>query len=216
MHELHKFFDDHKLIGIVRASEHEDAVNIARAVLAGGFKIIEISMNIPQAPKLIESLCKKEHGNGYLVGAGTVTDGEIAQRAINAGAKFVSSQFTDKAILTVCKNNNSFVIQGAATPTEVMDAIGLSVDLVNLYPIDLLGGASYAPRLKKFCPISKLMASGGVTCENVLDHIRTGVAAVAIGRAICDKQLVRSHNWQEITDRARKFQQKLDSLKVAR
>jgi len=209
-----KFFDDHKLIGIVRASEHEDATSIARALIAGGFKLIEVSMSVPQAPRLIESLAKKENGNGYWVGAGTVTDGEAAQRAINAGAKFISSQFTDKAILTVCKNNNTFVIQGAATPTEVMEANALSVDLVNLYPIDSIGGSAFLKRLKRFC--SHLMVSGGVTCDNVLDYLHDGATAVAIGRAICEKTLIRAHNWHEITERAKKFQQKLESLKIAR
>ena len=218
MDETLKFFDDHKLIAVVRAGDPEDAGQVARAVLAGGFKLIEIAMTIPQAPRVIESLAKKEgaNGNGYLIGAGTVTGGEMAQRAVNAGAKFISSQFTDKSILTVCKNNSTFVIQGAATPTEVMEAHGSSVDLINLYPIDFLGGSAYLKRLRKVCQISRLMVSGGVTCENVLDYIRDGAAAVAIGRSICDKALIRAHNWQEITERAKKFQQKLESLKIAR
>ena len=217
MDDTLKFFDDHKLVAAIRASDPEDALQIAHAVLAGGFKLIEISMTTPQAARVIETLAKKENGKEeHLIGAGTVTDGEVAQRAINAGAKFISSQFSDRAILTVCKNNGTFVIQGAATPTEIMEASGLLVDLINLYPIDFIGGPSFLQRMRKFCQASRLMVSGGVTCENVLEYIRDGAAAVAIGRAICDKVLIRAHNWQEITERAKKFQQKLETLKIPR
>lgn len=215
MDDTLKFFDDHKLIGVVRANEHDDAANIAKAILAGGFKIIEISMTVPQAPRLIETFAKKE-SNGFMVGAGYVSDGEIAQRAINAGAKFISSNFTDKAILTVCKNNSTFVIQGAATPTEIVEAAGINADLINLYPIDLLGGSLFLRRIRRACQVSKLMVSGGITCENFTDYIRDGAIAAAIGQSICDKSLIRAHNWHEITERAKKFQQKLESLKVAR
>ncbi len=211
MDDTFKFIDDHKLIAAVRVSDAEDAQQIAHAIIAGGFKILEIAFSTPQATKLIETFSKKE---SILVGAGNILDGEMAQRAINAGAKFISSPFTDKAILTVCKNNSTFVIQGAATPTEVMEAQGINVDLINLYPVDLLGGSAYLKRLRKTCNLSRIMASGGITCENVVDYIRDGAVAVTIGRALCDKTLIRAHNWQEITERAKKIQQKLESLKV--
>lgn len=213
MDDTFKFIDEHKLIAAVRTSDPEDAQQVAHAIIAGGIHIVEIAMGIPQATRVIETLAKKEN---LFVGAGTVTDGEMAQRAINAGAKFISSQFTDKSIITVCKNNGAFVIQGAATPTEVMEASSLSVDLINLYPIDSIGGPSFLARVRKFCPSARFMVGGGITCDNVVEYIREGAVAAAMSRAICDKTLIRAHNWQEITERAKKIEQKLESLKVAR
>ena len=211
--ETLKFIDDNKLIAVIRASELEDANAIAKAVIAGGFKILEISMNMPHATKLIESLSKKEN---LLVGAGSVPDAEAAQRAISAGAKYISSRFTDKAIITVSKNAGVFVIQGAATPTEIIEAQSMHVDLISLYPVDLLGGSKFLKRVRKLGQTSKLMVAGGIDCENFLDYIRDGAVAVSIGGAICDKALIRAHSWQEITERAKKVQQKLESLKVAK
>jgi len=212
LEDIFKILDEHKLIANIRASEHEDAAHLAKAVLAGGFKILEISMSVPQAPRLIEALSK----NGALIGASSVTDGEMAQRAINAGAKFISSHFVDKIILTVGKNNNVFVIQSAATPTEAMDAFNSGVDLIDLYPIDVLGGPGFAKRLKRALPITRLMVSGGVNCDNFLEYLRVGANVVEIGSAICDKSLIRAHNWAEVTERAKKFQQRLESIKAAR
>lgn len=210
MDDTLKFIDEHKLIASIRASDPDDAQAIAKALAAGGFKMFEIPMTVPHAARTIETLAKKEE---LFVGAGTVADGEVAQRAINAGAKFVASQFTDKTVITVCKNNNTLVIQGAATPTEVMEATALFVDLINLYPIETIGGPSFLGRAKKFCPSStRFLVSGGVTCDNILDYIREGATAVTLGRVLCDKSLIRAHHWDEITERAKKIYQKLESL----
>ena len=81
--------------------------------------------------------CKKE---GILFGAGAILDGEMAQRAVNAGAKFLASLYTDDEIVNVAKNNDSFVIQGASTLTEVFNAYQCGADLVRIYPAGFLGG----------------------------------------------------------------------------
>ena len=213
MSEPLKFFEDQKIIAVIRATEHSDAEAITKAILDSGIRIIEFAPNIPQVFKLIETFSKQ---SDVLVGLGSATDGEMAYRAINAGAKYVSSHYTDKNIFTVCKNNGSFVIQGAATVTEVIEAYQLGVDLIKIYPANFLGEAPFVNRLKRSFPFLKLVPSGGVTLDNFLDYIRVGAVACAVGRALCDKSLIRAHQWSEITERAKQFTQKLDSLKVSR
>ncbi len=84
--ETLKWFEEYKLIAVVRSGSAEDAEEMIKAATIGGFHLFEISMQTPQAVRLIETYSKKE---GFLFGAGSVTDGEMAQRAINAGAKFL-------------------------------------------------------------------------------------------------------------------------------
>ena len=213
MEDTLKFFEEHKIIAVIRASEHSDADAIAKALIDGGIKIIEITPNVPQATKLIESLSKQ---NQVLIGYGSATDAEQAHRAINAGARYVSSHYSDKNLFTVCKNNNAFVIQGAATPTEAIEAYNLGVDLVKIYPANFLGEAPYVNRLKRSFPFLKLVPSGGVNLDNFLDYIKVGATACGIGRSLCDKTLIRAHQWPEITERTKQFTQKLESLKVPR
>ncbi|MBI4394725.1 MAG: bifunctional 4-hydroxy-2-oxoglutarate aldolase/2-dehydro-3-deoxy-phosphogluconate aldolase [Candidatus Omnitrophica bacterium] len=208
-----KFFEDQKIIAVIRANEHADAEAIAKALIDGGIKILEITPNIPQYTKLIESLSKQE---GILVGFGSAVDGEQAHRAISAGARYVSSHYTDKNIFTVCKNNNVVVIQGAATVNEAMEAYHLGVDLVKIYPVNFLGEAPYVGRLRRSFPFLKLIPSGGVNLENFLDYLKVGSTACVIGRSLCDKSLIRAHQWPEITERAKQFVQKLEFLKVPR
>lgn len=213
MDDAVKFFEEQKIIAVVRASEHGDADAIAKALVDGGIKILEITPNVPQCTKLIEGLAKL---NQVCVGLGSVTDGEQAYRAINAGARFISSHYTDRNIFTVCKNNNVTVIQGASTVNESIEAYNLGVDLVKIYPANFLGEAPFINRLKRSFPFLKLVPSGGITLENFLDYIKVGASACVVGRSLSDKSLIRAHQWSEITERAKQLVQKLETLKVPR
>ena len=210
MDETLKFFEENKFSAVIRTSSHEDAEEVLKAVTTGGIKIVEITMTIPQATRLIESWSKQE---GLLVGAGTVTDGEMAQRAINAGAKFLSSHYTDREVISVGKNNNVFLIQGAVTATEAVNAWQQGVDLIKVYPVEAFGGPHYLKSLKGPLPFLKFMASGEITAENAFDYLKYA-CAVVLHQPILDKALIRSHNWQEITDRCKQFTQRLESLKI--
>jgi len=212
MNETLKFFEDNKFIGVIRTSSSDDAEEMLKAVTAGGIKIIEIAMTVPQATRLIESWGKKE---GLLVGAGTVTDGEMAQRAINAGAKFLASHYTDREVISVAKNNDTLIIQGAATPTEAMNAWQLGVDLVKIYPVESFGGPDYIRAIKGPLPFIKFVAAGQITFENAFDYLRYA-CGVALNQSFFDKTLIRSNNWSAITERTRQLTQKLETLKVSK
>ncbi len=210
MDEVTKLFDEHKIIAVVRASEFSDADAISKALIDGGIKILELIPNIPQYLKLIESLSKN---NQIIVGLGSITDGEQAHRAINAGARYISTHYTDRNIFTVCKNNNAFVMQGAATVNEAIEAFNLGVDLIKIYPANFLGEAPYINRLRRSFPFLKLVPSGGVTLDNFLDYLKAGATACVVGRSLSDKSLIRAHQWTEITERAKQLVQKLESLR---
>ena len=212
MDETRKFFEENKFVAVIRTGSNEDAEEILKAVTAGGIRIVEITVTIPQATRLIENWSKQE---GLLVGAGTVTDGEMAQRAINAGAKFLSSHYTDRDVISVGKNNNVFLIQGAVTATEAVNAWQQGVDLIKVYPAEAFGGPRYLRSLKGPLPFLKFMASGEITIENAFDYLKYA-CAVAIHQPVFDKALIRAHNWQEITDRCRQLTQKLETLKVSK
>lgn len=210
MDDVLKFFEENKFVAMIRTSSNEDAEELTKAVTAGGIKIVEITMTIPQAGRLIENWSKQE---GLLVGAGTVTDGEMAQRAVNAGARFLTSHYTDRDVISVGKNNNTFLIQGAVTPTEVVNAWQLGVDLVKVHPVEFLGGPAYIKALKGPLPFVKFMASGQIPSESIFDYLKYS-CAVTVTKTVFDRTLIRAHNWSEITERVRQLTQKLESLKV--
>ncbi len=207
-----KWFEEYKFSALIRSSSADDADAMIKAAAAGGFRIFDISAQTPQSLRLIETYSKKD---SYFVGASSVLDGEMAQRAINAGAKFLSSTYTDRDVINVAKNNNTFVIAGATTPTEAFDAYQFGADLIKIYPAGLAGGPAYLKAIRGPMPFLKLMAGGDVTIENALEYLKHCIA-VSIGKNIFDKSLLRSDKWSEITERARQFTQKLESLKVVK
>lgn len=212
MDETLKFFEENKLVAVVRTTSAEDAEAMLSAVTSNGIKIIEITMTVPQATRVIENWSKKE---GILVGAGTVTDGEMAQRAINAGARFLVSHYTDRDVITVGKNNNALLIQGAVTPTEAVNAWQMGVDLVSIYPVEFFGGPGYIRSLKGPLPFVKFIAAGAITLENAFDYLKYA-CAVSLNHAFFDQGLIRSNNWTEIGERTRQLTQKLEALKVSK
>lgn len=207
-----KWFEEHKLIALIRSSSAEDAEEMIKAAMAGGFRLFEISMQTPQVTRLLENYSKKE---GCFFGAGTVIDGEMAQRAIKAGARFISSPYTDRDVISVAKNNDAFVIQGALTPTEAVNAFQLGADLINIYPADAAGGPGFIKSLRGPLPFLKMAVSGGVTMENTWEYLKY-CTAVYLGKAIFDKALVRANHWTEIADRAHQLSQKLEAAKISK
>lgn len=207
-----KWFEEHRLVAVIRSSSPDDAEEMIKAASAGGLRLFDISMQTPQSVRLLETYSKRED---LLVGAGMVTDGEIAQRAINAGARFLSSPYTEKDVISVAKNNDIFVIQGAATLTEAVAAYQTGADVVVIYPSSAFGGPSYIRALKTSLPFLKLAASGGVDLENAFEYLKYCVA-VFLDSALFTRPLVRSDNWNEMTERARQFSQKLEPPKVAK
>ncbi|MBI3306379.1 MAG: hypothetical protein HYZ84_01045 [Candidatus Omnitrophica bacterium] len=207
-----KWFEEHKLVALIRSSSADDAEAMIKAAMDGGFHLFEISMQTTQVIRLLETYSKKE---GYLFGAGAVIDGEMAQRAIKAGARFISSHYTDRDVISVAKNNDVFVIQGALTPTEAVNAYQLGADLIKIYPADTAGGPAFMKSLRGPLPFLKLVAAGGVTMENAWDYLKY-CTSVHLGKAIFDKALMRGNHWTEIAERARQFIQKLEASKVSK
>ena len=207
-----KLIEENKLIAVIRSSSADDAEEMIKAALAGGFRIFEVSMQTPQATRIIETYSKKD---GVLVGA-SVTDGEMAQRAIKAGAEFVSTPYTDREVISVAKHNSCFVIQGALTPTEIMNAYQLGADLVMVNPIASSGGPQYLKSLRNALPSpTKLIVAGGVNLDSVFDYLKDSVA-VCVKQSLFERPLVRTDNWQQITERAKQFSEKLETIKVSR
>jgi len=202
-----EFIKKHKVISVIRAGDEALALAFAEACIAGGLRLIEVTFSFPGAEGVIRSLSERE---GILVGAGTVLDIDMADRARAAGARFLVSPHTDEALIHFAGANDMAVIQGAFTSSEIVRAWKLGADMVKIFPASAVGGPSYVRAMKEPLPQIDIMTTGGVGLDNLADFLRAGASAVGLSTALTGKGGVVDP--ETITSNARLFAEKLEEI----
>ncbi|GAA2868697.1 bifunctional 4-hydroxy-2-oxoglutarate aldolase/2-dehydro-3-deoxy-phosphogluconate aldolase [Microbacterium arabinogalactanolyticum] len=191
------------VLAVLRAPSPESALEAADAIIRGGIPGIEVTYSTPDAPAVIRELIAR-HGDAAYIGAGTVTTPEQAAAAAEAGAEFLVSPGTLPALTRAMLDTGKVVMTGALTPTEVMAALELGVDVVKIFPASL-GGPSYLGALRGPFPDAPLMPTGGVKPENVADWFAAGAVAVGAGGDLANSASITAGDWADLEARAARF-----------
>ncbi len=193
------------LIAVIRTRDARRLPAIGRALSAGGVRVLEVTLTIPGALDVIRAL-REDDGvaSTCLVGAGTVLDDTSAEAAIAAGAQFVVSPVLCDPVMDACRRRDVFVVPGAFSPTEIWTAAHRGADAVKLFPASALRPAFVRDLLAPL-PHLCLIPTGGVTLDNAADWLRAGAAAVGVGSALVDPELVAGDRMTELTHRAQRF-----------
>ncbi len=194
------------VVPVVRANSPEEALEAVEAIKAGGVPILEITMTVPGAIKVIEKIADK-FGDEVVLGAGTVLDPETARACILAGATFIVSPALNLQTIELCRRYSIPICPGALTPTEVVTAWQAGADFVKVFPCSAMGGASYIKGLKAPLPQVELIPTGGVNLNTAIDFIKAGSSALGIGADLVDLKALRAGNSALITERAKQFVQ---------
>ena len=202
--ETIKRIRDTGVIPVVRAQTADEAMRAIDAISEGGISVLEITMTVPGALKLIEQVASR-YGKDALVGAGTVLDPETATACVSAGAQFVVSPALNVETIECCKRLGVAIMPGALTPTEVVQAWNAGADFVKVFPAGAVGGANYLKALKAPLPHVELVPTGGVTINTAGDFIRAGAAALGVGSDLVDLNAIREGQAALITERAKQF-----------
>lgn len=200
------------LVPVVRASSADEAMQAIEAIKAGGVNVLEITMTVPGAIKVIEKVADK-YGSEVLVGAGTVLDPETARACLLAGAQFIVSPALNLNTIALCQRYSAPVMPGVLTPTEVITAWSAGADFVKVFPAGSVGGASYIKNLKGPFPQIKIIPTGGVSLKTAADFITAGASALGVGTDLVDVKAIREGNAQLVTQRAKQF---IDIVREAR
>ena len=201
--ELNNLIETEKVLGIVRTETRDQALSSAKAAIVGGMKLIEISLTVPEAYSVIGEL--SHNYPDVLIGAGTVINADMAEMAINAGAKWIVSPHTDPEIIRYCRHKKAYVSPGALTPNEIYNAWNLGADVVKVYPVSSVGGPKYIRTILEPLSFLKLMPTGTITSDNILEYLDAGVYAVGVGSAIFDKACIQAGRYHLITEKAQKL-----------
>lgn len=199
----------HKAIAVIRTSDINLSLSLARAVAAGGIKLIEIAWNSVRPQEVITQL--KDELPDCLLGVGTIMDLQQLEAAIAAGAEFVFSPHFDRTLLQVARDHYGIpLIPGTLTPTEIVRAWQAGATTVKVFPVQAMGGANYIKSLQAPLGQIPLIPTGGVTIDNAKSLLDAGAIAIGIGSSLFPPSLVKAANWQGITQRTANL---LDKLK---
>jgi 2-dehydro-3-deoxyphosphogluconate aldolase/(4S)-4-hydroxy-2-oxoglutarate aldolase len=200
------------IVPVIRASSAQDALFAIDAVCKGGISVVEVTMTVPGANKVIEDV-RKSMGDEVLVGAGTILDAEGARQSLDSGAQFLVSPGFDAATIAFANSKNILMIAGALTPTEVISAWQAGADLIKVFPCSAVGGANYIKALKGPLPQIPLIPTGGVNLKTAAEFIKAGSEALGIGGDLIVASALKAGTPQVISDLARQY---LATVKEAR
>jgi 2-dehydro-3-deoxyphosphogluconate aldolase / (4S)-4-hydroxy-2-oxoglutarate aldolase len=191
------------IIPAVRVSSAEDAHFAADCVMSGGIPIVEITMTVPEAVKLIAHLIS--HHKNMVVGAGTILDTDTARQCLDAGANFLTAPDFEPSLVEFATAHDVAVLPGALTPSEIVSAWKVGADFVKVFPCGQVGGDKYIKALKIALPQIPLIAAGGVNQQNATDYILAGAAAIGVGKELIPPEAIAQREAPRIRELARRF-----------
>lgn len=198
------------IVAVVRASNSEEAINIAKACLAGGISAIEITFTVPMAHRVIEDLNTYFKNGEMIIGAGTVLDSETARIAILSGSQYIVSPHFDKDIALLCNTYKIPYMAGCMTIKEVKEALSYGVEVVKLFPGSAFG-PSFVKAIKGPLPQAQIMPTGGVSLDNVDQWFKNGVVAVGVGGELTGG--AKNGDYACITETAKAFIEKIKACR---
>jgi 2-dehydro-3-deoxyphosphogluconate aldolase/(4S)-4-hydroxy-2-oxoglutarate aldolase len=198
-------------VGVIRTDSTERALAAARAVVAGGFRTIEITYSFPGATDAIAKLAETNESD-ILLGAGTILKRQQVHEALGAGAQFLVSPCVLPEVIDAAREHRVAVIAGAFTPTEIYTAYSLGADIVKIFPA-VRFGPEYLKAVRGPLPHIPIMPTSGVDASNVADWFRAGAVAVGAVSSVLDPLLIQNGEWNALTKRARDF---INAVRAAR
>lgn len=193
--------DHGPVIPVIVLNRLEDAVPLARALVAGGVKVLEVTLRTPVALKCIEAIAGAVPE--AIVGAGTVRSAADARAALNAGCRFAVSPGYTSEVGSACRDLGLPLLPGVATASEVMLAQADGLDFLKFFPATAAGGLPLLKALAGPFPDVMFCPTGGITPQTAPQFLALPNVKVCGGSWLTPQSLIDARQWNAITDLAR-------------
>ncbi len=196
---------DAPVIPVIVLTDVAHAVPMARALVAGGIRMLEVTLRTPQALACMQAIAQEVPE--AVVGAGTVRSPQDAAAAAKAGAQFAVSPGYTRAVGQACRDQGLSLLPGVATGSEIMMAQEDGYTELKFFPAMQAGGAAMLKAWSgpfwdvQFCP------TGGVTPGNALDFLRLPNVACVGGSWLVPADALAQGDWARIEALAREASQ---------
>jgi len=185
------------VVPVLIVDDVKSAVLLARALVAGGLKAIEITMRTSAALDAVRAVA--DEVEGAEVGAGTILNAAHWDAAVAAGSKFIVSPGATQELLDAAGASSVPLLPGAATASEVMALREEGYRVLKFFPAEQAGGAAYLKALSSplagtvFCP------TGGISLKNAMDYLSLPNVICVGGSWVAPKELIAAGDWAGIT-----------------
>lgn len=186
------------IVPVVVLERVEDSVPLAKALLKGGIDLMEITFRTECAAECISVISKEVPD--MTVGAGTIINIEQAVRAVESGAEFIVSPGLDVGVVAWANERDVPVIPGAVTPSEIMKALSLGLNVLKFFPADVFGGIKAIKALSAPFGQVRFLPTGGVSESNLAEFAGNKSVVAVGGSWVCKKADIMNQEWDKITE----------------
>ena len=194
---ISKTLETSPVVPLVQADDAGVAVNVSKALAAGGLTVAEVVLRSDSALDCLRAVADRVPE--MIAGAGTVLTAEQAQQAIDHGAKFVVSPGLDDAVVATCREAGIPVYPGVYTPGEVQHAVNLGLDVVKFFPASIAGGVQALKAYAGVFRTMKFMPTGGISAGNLADYLAIPAVLACGGSWLTPADAVAAGEFETIT-----------------
>jgi 2-dehydro-3-deoxyphosphogluconate aldolase/(4S)-4-hydroxy-2-oxoglutarate aldolase len=189
------------VIPVVVVENLDHAVPIARALVAGGLPVIELTLRTPVALDAIERIAAEVPE--ILVGAGTIVTPGQAKQAADAGAQFLVSPGSTPTLTQAMRDTGLPHLPGAATVSEVLALLEAGYSELKFFPAEASGGANFLKSIHSPVPAARFCPTGGISTANASTYLSLPNVGCVGGSWITPNAVLANEDWAAVADLAR-------------
>ncbi|MDB4261163.1 bifunctional 4-hydroxy-2-oxoglutarate aldolase/2-dehydro-3-deoxy-phosphogluconate aldolase [Porticoccaceae bacterium] len=189
------------VIPVIVIDRVEDAVPLAKALIAGGLNVLEVTLRTAAAVEGIRQIV--EHVPGAIVGTGTVCSADQVKLSEDLGCQFMVSPGSTDKLLAAAANSSIGLLPGISSASEMMRCMEWGYQDFKFFPAEAAGGAAMIKSLYGPFSEARICPTGGIGLHNVMEYLSLPNVLCVGGSWICPAQLVREQRWDEIEQLAR-------------
>ncbi|MCJ7592333.1 MAG: bifunctional 4-hydroxy-2-oxoglutarate aldolase/2-dehydro-3-deoxy-phosphogluconate aldolase [Woeseiaceae bacterium] len=197
MPDINELLAKSRVVPLVQADDPTIAVEISRALAAGGLSVVEVVFRTDRALECLQAVA--DQVPEMIAGAGTVLTAVQAEAALANGAKFIVSPGLDDAVVAVAKKHGVPIYPGIMTPSELQHAYNLGLDTVKFFPASIAGGIPALKALSSVFRSMRFMPTGGVSPENLADFLAIPAVLACGGSWLTPKDAIDAGNYEVVT-----------------
>lgn len=196
MYDIKKIMDTSPVVPVLVIENVKDALPLAKSLVAGGLKVLEITLRTDAALSAIE-IIRKEVPDA-IVGAGTVTNAKTLQAAEKAGSQFFVSPGITDSLIDAAKYSSVPLLPGIATPTEAMRLYEMGFNALKFFPAQAAGGTAMLKAISGPLPQLDFCPTGSINPDNAPSYLALPNVRCVGGSWMAPAKLVEEQKWNQI------------------